>query len=116
VSLVSIVALTILKTRSPFLYSGDNYVAEVMMWQTIVTLLLCVLVKSTAEGDEGGGVSEGAVDRMMVCAQFLWVVILAYKRLKGAHGKRDEYKVAVAEVEEGQHGIAEKQYYRSPGK
>ncbi|GMI26089.1 hypothetical protein TeGR_g11125, partial [Tetraparma gracilis] len=49
---VSMVALTLLITRSPFLRGNDNLVAEAMYTQIIITLLLCVLVKSSAASAE----------------------------------------------------------------
>jgi len=58
----------------------NNDVAEVMMWQTISTLLLCVLVKGGREA-EGGALGEKALDGMMVASQFMFVVLLFKKRL-----------------------------------
>jgi hypothetical protein len=77
---VSMVALTMLKTRSPFLRGNDNFVAEAMYTQIIITLLLCVLVKSSAEIGDEGELGRGTVDALMVSAQVLFVPLLLYKR------------------------------------
>jgi hypothetical protein len=85
---VSMVALTMLKTRSPFLRGNDNFVAEAMYTQIIITLLLCVLVKSSAEIGDEGELGRGAIDALMVSAQVLFVPLLGWKVRKGAAGKK----------------------------
>jgi hypothetical protein len=77
--LVSIVALSLLITRLPFSSSSNNYLAQAVLWQTVVTLLLCVLVKSEAEVGGEGELGIGVVDGMMVASQFMFVPLLVYK-------------------------------------
>ena len=77
---VSMVAITMLMTRSPFLRENDNLVAEAMYTQIIITLLLCVLVKSSAEIGDESELGRGTVDALMVSAQVLFVPLLLYKR------------------------------------
>ncbi|GMI41991.1 hypothetical protein TeGR_g322 [Tetraparma gracilis] len=67
--LVTMVALSLLTTRLPFHKGGNNAVAQAMLWQTAVTLLLCVLVKSEAELGGEGELGVDAVDVMMILAQ-----------------------------------------------
>ena len=51
------------------------------MWQIISTLLLCVLLK--AHRESGGGVlGEKALDVLMVASQFMFVLLLVWKRVK----------------------------------
>jgi hypothetical protein len=78
---VSIVALTLLITRCPFLRGHDNFVAETIYTQIIITLLLCVLVKSEAEVGDEGELGRGAIDVLMVSAQFLFVPLLVSKEI-----------------------------------
>ena len=90
---VSVVELKAVGSRRPYLRLMDadstvdaiapdnNDVAEVMMWQTISTLLLCVLVKGGREA-EGGVLGEKALDGMLLACQFLFVVLLFQKRVK----------------------------------
>ena len=81
--LVTVVALVLLVTRLPFRQVTDNNVAQAMLWQTAVTLLLCVLVKSEKEVGGDGELGLGVVDAMMVVAQLLFVPLLMYKKFKG---------------------------------
>ena len=81
--LVTMVAISMLITRVPFCKDTDNSVAQAMLWQTAVTLLLCVLVKSEKEVGGDGELGLGVVDAMMVVAQLLFVPLLMYKKFKG---------------------------------
>ena len=81
--LVTMVAISMLITRVPFCKDNDNNVAQAMLWQTAVTLLLCVLVKSEKEVGGDGELGLGVVDAMMVVAQLLFVPLLMYKKFKG---------------------------------
>ena len=81
--LVTMVAISMLNTRVPFCKDTDNNVAQAMLWQTAVTLLLCVLVKSEKEVSGDGELGLGVVDAMMVVAQLLFVPLLMYKKFKG---------------------------------
>jgi hypothetical protein len=54
-----------------------------MLWQTAVTLLLCVLVESEKEVGGDGEFGLGVVDTTMVAAQFMFLPFLAYKKFKG---------------------------------
>ena len=65
--LVNIFALLAVSKSEPFLEGHNNKLMEAMLGQTIVTLLLCVLVKT--------GDGEGAVDAFMVMAQFFFVAV-----------------------------------------
>ena len=80
---VTMVAISMLITRVPFCKDNDNNVAQAMLWQTAVTLLLCVLVKSEKEVGGDGELGLGVVDAMMVVAQLLFVPLLMYKKFKG---------------------------------
>ena len=80
---VTMVAISMLITRVPFCKDTDNSVAQAMLWQTAVTLLLCVLVKSEKEVGGDGELGLGVVDAMMVVAQLLFVPLLMYKKFKG---------------------------------
>ena len=81
--LVTMVAISMLNTRVPFCKDTDNNVAQAMLWQTAVTLLLCVLVKSEKEVGGDGELGLGVVDAMMVTAQLMFMPFLAYKKFKG---------------------------------
>jgi len=90
---VSVVTLKVVGSRRPYLRLMDadgtvdaiapdnNDLAEVFMWQTISTLLLCVLVKGGREA-EGGVLGEKALDGMLLASQFMFVVLLFQKRVK----------------------------------
>ena len=75
----------------------NNDVAEVMMWQTISTLLLCVLVKGGREA-EGGVLGEKALDGMLLASQFMFVVLLFQKRVKKKVKERGESVKKLAAV------------------
>jgi len=116
---VSVVELKAVGSRRPYLRLTDadgtvdavapnnNDVAEAMMWQTISTLLLCVLVQGRREAEEGV-LGETALDGMMVASQFLFVLLLVWKRVKGgAGGETGGNLVAVIPVlEEGERDSA----------
>ena len=90
---VSVVTLKAVGSRRPYLRlkgengtvdyiaPDNNDVADGMMLQTISTRLLCVLLK--AHRESGGGVlGEKALDVLMVASQFLFVLLLVWKRVK----------------------------------
>jgi len=110
---VSVVTLKAVGSRRPYLRlkgedgevdaiaPDNNDVAEVMMWQTIGTLLLCVLVKGGREA-EGGVLGEKALDGMLVASQFLFVVLLFQKRVKKkVKGRGESVKKLSAVLPEG---------------
>ena len=94
---VSVITLKAVGSRRPYLRLIDadgtvdavapdnNDVAEGMMWQTISTLLLCVLVKGDEEA-EGGVLGEKALDGMLVASQFLFVAVAGWKMARGRGG------------------------------
>ncbi|GMI25760.1 hypothetical protein TeGR_g8964 [Tetraparma gracilis] len=103
---VSIVALTMLKTRSPFLRGNDNLVAEAMYTQIIITLLLCVLVKSSAEVGDEGELGSGTIDALLVSTQLLFAPLLLYKKLKGDRAQEGGALAAIVPLGGGEGAVS----------
>jgi len=99
---ITVVAIAYLASRKPFLQvrkednvtvdedaPNNNTVALAMMWQTIVTLTLCNVLKGKeAEGwDEGTGMmTKKRLDVMMVSSQFLGLFVLGLKTKRAGEG------------------------------
>lgn len=101
--LVTFASLKALSSRSPFAAPMNNAVAEAMLWQTIVTLLLCVLLRSK---ELEGRAKLTRVDIVMTVAQVGWVPVLVYNWLKRKRREK-EGMVAIMPVGGGADGMIE---------
>ena len=113
---VSILSLAALARRQPFLqlrdgegeidkYAPDNNnVAAAMTWQTICTLSLCMILKGkeVVNWEDGtGALTEGMLDAMLVACQFMFLVLLVWKRATAGEAGGDMVTVLPV-LEEGE--------------